>query len=48
MVVKILPKTVRRKDPIELNYKLFIFNFENNIFINKKRGSLVGATVFYN
>ena len=39
IIVKILFKIIRRKDPIELNYKLKI---------NSKFGSLVGATIFYN
>lgn len=37
IIVKMLFKIVRRKDPIELNYDLF------NI---KKAGSLIGAIIF--
>lgn len=39
-------KTVRRKDPIELNYTFFKIN-EIKKSLNKERGSLVGATIFY-
>lgn len=37
-------KIVRRKDPIELNYKFFYLKEYNSQ--NKELGSLVGATIF--
>ena len=43
LVVKILPKTVRREDPIELNY-IFLKSLSSLKF--QKVGSLVGATAF--
>lgn len=45
MVVKMLPKIVRRKDPIELNYRLHTITLKS-IQKTVKFGSLVGATVF--
>ena len=44
IIVKMLFKIVRRKDPIELNYNLFL-KIENN-FKYREVGSLVGATIF--
>jgi len=45
IIVKMLFKIVRRKDPIELNYN---FSFKKEIYIsnNRETGSLVGATIF--
>lgn len=38
-------KTVRRKDPIELNYNLYEHNKEIKL-LKIQIGSLVGATIF--
>jgi len=45
IIVKMLFKIVRRKDPIELNYNFFLK--KEKIFSDcKEIGSLVGATIF--
>lgn len=43
MVVKMLPKLVRRKDPIELHHNLS--NYDNER-LPREVGGLVGATAF--